>query len=74
MKFYLLIIALLVQLKFYSQNDTIPFIQVLGVAQDGGYPNLGCQKKCCEMAWKDENKKRYVVSLAVVDPKQKNGG
>lgn len=44
------------------------FIIVLGVAQDGGYPHMGCQKNCCKMAWKDEKLRRNVVSLALVDP------
>ncbi|HEY9177625.1 MAG TPA: MBL fold metallo-hydrolase, partial [Flavipsychrobacter sp.] len=48
-----------------------PFIQVLGVAQDGGYPHIGCRKKCCEQAWFHSGKKRYVVSLAVVDPENR---
>jgi len=48
-----------------------PFIMILGVAQDGGYPHMGCQKTCCKMAWKDEKLRRSVVSLALVDPKTK---
>ncbi|WP_316848532.1 MBL fold metallo-hydrolase [Pedobacter psychrodurus] len=47
------------------------YIMVLGVAQDGGYPHMGCQKTCCKMAWKDEKLRRSVVSLALVDPKTK---
>ncbi|WP_208643640.1 hypothetical protein [Pedobacter miscanthi] len=31
------------------------YILVLGVAQDGGYPHMGCQKNCCKMTWKDAN-------------------
>lgn len=45
-----------------------PFIQILGVAQDGGYPHIGCEKSCCEPAWKDPSKRQWVVSLALVDP------
>jgi len=40
---------------------------VLGVAQDGGYPHLGCEKECCNKAWKNDSLKRNVVSLAVAD-------
>ena len=47
------------------------FVMILGVAQDGGYPHMGCQKNCCKMAWKDEKLRRNVVSLALVDPKTK---
>ena len=45
-----------------------PFIEILGVAQDGGYPHMGCQKKCCAMAWANDSMKRNVVSFALVDP------
>lgn len=55
----------------FSQNDTLPYIQVLGVAQDGGYPHFGCEKECCKMAWKDTSLRRFVVALAIVDPKTK---
>jgi pyrroloquinoline quinone biosynthesis protein B len=44
---------------------------VLGIAQDGGYPQAGCTKTCCEMAWKNDSVRKNVVSLAVVFPKQK---
>lgn len=44
------------------------FIQVLGVAQDGGYPHIGCRKNCCIPAWKNDTLRRYVVSFALVDP------
>jgi pyrroloquinoline quinone biosynthesis protein B len=45
-----------------------PFIQILGVAQDGGYPHIGCEKVCCAPALQDTAKKQFVVSLALVDP------
>jgi len=54
-----------------SINETEPYILVLGVAQDGGYPHTGCEKKCCMPAWKNDSLKRYVVSLALVDPAEK---
>lgn len=41
---------------------------VLGTAQDGGYPHLGCQKPCCQKAWKNPTLARNVVSLALIDP------
>jgi pyrroloquinoline quinone biosynthesis protein B len=46
-------------------------ILVLGVAQDGGYPHIGCKKECCELAWKYDSLKRFVVSLALVDSASK---
>lgn len=44
---------------------------VLGVAQDAGYPQMGCEKECCNKAWKNDSLKRFVVSLALVDPASK---
>ncbi|MBP7808955.1 MAG: pyrroloquinoline quinone biosynthesis protein PqqB [Bacteroidia bacterium] len=52
----------------YSQSNVI----VLGIAQDGGYPHLGCEKECCNKAWKNDSLKRFIVSLALVDPVSKN--
>lgn len=45
-----------------------PFVIVLGIAQDGGYPQTGCRRSCCERAWSEPALRRSVVSLAVVDP------
>ena len=45
-----------------------PFIVVLGVAQDAGYPQIGCEKDCCREVWEDTSKRKYVSCLAIVDP------
>ena len=45
-----------------------PYVTVLGIAQDAGYPQAGCRKDCCKAAWSDATKRRHVVSLAIVDP------
>ena len=68
--FHILFIILTCQ-HIYAQNAGQPYVQVLGTAQDGGYPHMGCTKKCCEMAWKSDSMKKYVVSLALVDPVSK---
>ncbi|MCP4092275.1 MAG: pyrroloquinoline quinone biosynthesis protein PqqB [Planctomycetes bacterium] len=46
-------------------ND--PYLQVLGVAQDAGYPQSGCYKPHCQRAWQDHDAQRFVASLAYVD-------
>ena len=46
-------------------------IHVLGTAQDGGYPQIGCNKACCNLAWKNPEFKKYPSSLAVVDESKK---
>ena len=48
-----------------------PFVLVLGTAQDGGYPQAGCRKSCCQRAWDQPSATRYVVSLAIIDPRSK---
>jgi pyrroloquinoline quinone biosynthesis protein B len=43
------------------------YLQVLGVAQDAGYPQSACYKEHCQRAWDDHELRRNVVSLAYVD-------
>lgn len=45
-----------------------PYIMVLGIAQDGGYPQAGCMRPDCAAARKNPELRRHVASLAVVDP------
>ena len=45
-----------------------PFIVVLGIAQDGGYPEAGCNKECCKRYYDGKEKKHFVSCIAVVDP------
>ena len=40
---------------------------VLGIAQDGGVPHLGCRQKLCVEARRDPSKRRLVASLGLVD-------
>lgn len=45
------------------------FLVVLGIAQDAGYPQIGCQKECCKEYWKGKEEKKYITCLAIVDRK-----
>jgi pyrroloquinoline quinone biosynthesis protein B len=45
-----------------------PYAIVLGIAQDGGYPQAGCERPDCAAAWKDPKLRRHVASLGIVDP------
>jgi pyrroloquinoline quinone biosynthesis protein B len=45
-----------------------PYIMVLGVAQDAGYPQMNCKKECCKQAWDNPELKRTTSCLAIVDP------
>ena len=43
------------------------YITVLGIAQDGGFPHIGCQKECCADFYSGKSIKKSVVSLGLVD-------
>lgn len=43
------------------------YITILGTAQDGGFPHIGCQKECCANYYSGTYKKQKVVSLGLVD-------
>jgi pyrroloquinoline quinone biosynthesis protein B len=51
-----------------SAPERDPFVIVLGIAQDAGYPQAACRKKCCAAAWGDAARRRLVSCLAIVDP------
>ena len=46
----------------------IPHLVVLGVAQDGGHPQIGCWRACCQPAWDDPSLGHTPACLALVDP------
>jgi pyrroloquinoline quinone biosynthesis protein B len=52
-----------------SQEITKQYITILGTAQDGGFPHIGCQKKCCDDFYKGISLKQKVVSLGLIDRK-----
>lgn len=45
-----------------------PQVMVLGIAQDAGFPQTGCQNSCCEAAWTTIERRRMPTCLAIVDP------
>ncbi len=49
-------------------DSAAPFVQVLGIAQDGGYPQAGCQRPCCVRARERTEQRRAVAALGIVDP------
>lgn len=50
-------------------KESLPekFIVVLGVAQDAGYPQAGCEKECCKVYYEGKEEKKLVTCLALVD-------
>lgn len=51
---------------------TAPYVILLGTAQDGGYPHVGCNATCCEPAWNDPTLRRRVACFGIVDPATKS--
>lgn len=49
-----------------APTEQPPYLVVLGIAQDGGYPQAGSKES---PAWDDPSLRRLVSCLAVVDPK-----
>lgn len=49
-------------------DENEPFVIVLGIAQDAGYPQAGCGRDCCRSAWEDASLSRSPSCLAVIDP------
>lgn len=70
MKNFLLIILtiLLLGITIFAQN---PYVLVLGIGQDAGVPQMGCDSPFCQKAWKDNKLKQTVSSIALVNPKTK---
>ncbi len=76
---YLLYILALILFNSCNQTEIVqdehkvlipktPFLLVLGIAQDAGFPQANCQKDCCKAVWKGEVSQKMVSCLALVDP------
>ncbi len=51
-----------------AQEKLRPYVVVLGIAQDAGYPQAGCDKQCCAPAWDDWQRRRFASCIAIVEP------
>jgi pyrroloquinoline quinone biosynthesis protein B len=65
--FYILFIAISSCKTKNAEITAKQFIVVLGVAQDAGYPQIGCAKECCKAFYAGVETKKHVVSLALVN-------
>ncbi len=49
----------------FAEGDV--YMQVLGIAQDAGYPQTNCYQPHCMRAWENKELRRMASSIAVVD-------
>lgn len=49
-------------------QEKVPYLYILGVVQDAGYPQSGCYKEHCMPGWKDPSLRRGAASIALIDP------
>ena len=61
------LILLVIAFAFGAAGKT-PYVVVLGIGQDAGVPQMGCSTPFCERAWHDQELRRSVASIALVDP------
>lgn len=66
-----LLIFIFILTTFFDTKAAAPYAVVLGVAQDAGVPQMGCESPFCQKAWKDERLQRMVSSIGLVNPETK---
>jgi pyrroloquinoline quinone biosynthesis protein B len=70
---FLVFVSMMVTFKIFAQNtktsinNPATFLVVLGNAQDAGYPQIGCTQNCCKAYWQNQQSKKLVTSLALID-------
>ena len=62
-----LIKSIIMTLLISSLFGDRPYVVVLGIAQDGGAPHAGCEKRCCIELW-ESGKREKVSSIGIVNP------
>ena len=60
-------IILLLSFPVLTDADTSVYLQVLGIAQDAGYPQTNCYQAHCLRAWENKDLGRMASSIAVID-------
>lgn len=70
----MMLLSFFISFNIFSKNindskSHKPYALVLGIAQDGGYPHAGCERRCCADLWKNDSLKKMVSCISVIDPK-----
>ena len=66
-----LIVLLASAATFPTAAGEAPYLYVLGVAQDAGFPQAGCYKSHCMPGWDNPETKIGATSLALINPASK---
>jgi pyrroloquinoline quinone biosynthesis protein B len=64
------VILLFTSVNLFADEHS-PYLLILGVAQDAGYPQTACYKTHCMPGWENPLLKKGAVSLGLVSPKDK---
>jgi pyrroloquinoline quinone biosynthesis protein B len=70
MKKICLIISLCISVNSFA-SENVPYLLILGVAQDAGYPQTACYQTHCMPGWENPLLRRGAVSLGLVSPNDK---
>ena len=70
----MMLLSFFISFNIFSKNindskSHKPYAVVLGIAQDGGYPHAGCERRCCADLWENDSLKKMVSCISVIDPK-----
>ena len=69
MKYVIILISiLLLACNMAEKTPQTPYVMVLGVAQDAGYPQMNCKKECCKAAWENSKLQKMTSCLSIIDP------
>ena len=69
MKYIIILISiLLLACNTAEKTPQTPYVMVLGVAQDAGYPQMNCKKECCKAAWENSKLQKMTSCLSIIDP------
>lgn len=61
------VIILLCYVSSHASAEGNVYLQILGIAQDAGYPQANCYQPHCMRAWEIPENRRLASSIAVVD-------
>lgn len=64
---FILVSLVLSLISSVTAAQPAPYIHVLGVVQDAGFPQSGCYAQHCATAWENPNLWRGATSIAVID-------